>query len=215
GLDTPTPYLQLPGITMRGTHDTLIGSELIFADGRDPNNRSRRFVTHLGTTSNRITFEPVQLKPHNPEAFPREEDDSIPPSVLFQGPRKKKSAPKDKATSGDGSAEPPRRGRGRGRGRPRGGGRGRGRGSIDGSQRDRGDSKGKGKAKARGDDSDSQREVNYDDLDEDSDAVMDEPGPSVRRTSSRRSRKGPETQSLDLGVLETLESMDIEGAADD
>ncbi|KAG9011503.1 hypothetical protein FRB90_007218, partial [Tulasnella sp. 427] len=68
GLDTPTPYLQLPGITMRGAQSDLIGSELIFADGRDPENRSRRFVTHVGTTSKRITFEPVKLKPKNPDA---------------------------------------------------------------------------------------------------------------------------------------------------
>ncbi|KAG8895652.1 hypothetical protein FRC01_012266, partial [Tulasnella sp. 417] len=73
----------------------------------------------------------------------------------------------------------------------------------------------KGKAKAQEADSDSQGEVNYDDLDEDSDDGMDEPGPSVRRTSSRRSKKEPGTQSVDLGMLESLQSMDIEGPADD
>ncbi|KIO23883.1 hypothetical protein M407DRAFT_77574, partial [Tulasnella calospora MUT 4182] len=50
GLDTPTPYLQLPGITMRGTHDTLIGSELVFADGRgEPNS-----ALHLSSLSELI-----------------------------------------------------------------------------------------------------------------------------------------------------------------
>ena len=32
GLDTPTPFLQLSGTILRGRHDNLLGSELIFSD---------------------------------------------------------------------------------------------------------------------------------------------------------------------------------------
>ena len=34
GLDTPTPFLQLQGTTFRGEHTELLGSEIIFANGR-------------------------------------------------------------------------------------------------------------------------------------------------------------------------------------
>ena len=32
GLDTPTPYLQLSGTILKGTHDNLLGTELLFAN---------------------------------------------------------------------------------------------------------------------------------------------------------------------------------------
>jgi general transcription factor 3C polypeptide 6 len=34
GLDTPTPFLQLQGTTFRGEHAELLGSEIIFTNGR-------------------------------------------------------------------------------------------------------------------------------------------------------------------------------------
>jgi len=34
GLDTPTPFLQLSGTILRGRHDNLLGSELIFSDDK-------------------------------------------------------------------------------------------------------------------------------------------------------------------------------------
>ncbi|KLO09106.1 hypothetical protein SCHPADRAFT_834401 [Schizopora paradoxa] len=32
GLDTPTPFLQLSGVVLKGQHQTLLGTELLFAD---------------------------------------------------------------------------------------------------------------------------------------------------------------------------------------
>lgn len=153
----------------------------------------------------------MQLRPRNPEAFPGGEDVTIPPPVLFQGPRKRKTLPKDKAAYGHDSGDSPTKGRGRGRGRSRS--RGRGRGAAGGGGRGNGGS-GKGKAKAGEGDSDSQGDVNYDNLDGDSDDAIDEPGPSLRRTS-RQAKKTVETQNLDLAMLERLESMEIEGAGDE
>ncbi|KAG9015641.1 hypothetical protein FRB90_004648, partial [Tulasnella sp. 427] len=151
----------------------------------------------------RITFEPVKLKPRNPDAYPGAEDVTVPPSILFQGTRKRKTVPKDRADDGD----EPGRGRGRSPGRPRGGGRvrtmaeGAGRGSI-----------GKGKAKADKEDSDSQAEVDFDKLDGGSDdEIQDgEVGPAERRTSSRRVQDEVENQMLGLGGLEGLVPMDAE-----
>ena len=34
GLDTPTPFLQLSGTILKGRHDNLLGSELIFSDDK-------------------------------------------------------------------------------------------------------------------------------------------------------------------------------------
>jgi len=34
GLDTPLPFLQLSGTILRGRHDNLLGSELIFSDDK-------------------------------------------------------------------------------------------------------------------------------------------------------------------------------------
>ncbi len=34
GLDTPTPFLQLSGTVLKGRHESLLGTELVFADGK-------------------------------------------------------------------------------------------------------------------------------------------------------------------------------------
>ncbi|TRM62423.1 hypothetical protein BD626DRAFT_404124 [Schizophyllum amplum] len=56
GLDSPTPFLQLSGTILKGAHDSLLGTELVFAgsDGTRP-------ASHLATTSQRISFRAVQL----------------------------------------------------------------------------------------------------------------------------------------------------------
>jgi len=37
GLDTPTPYIQLQGTILKGRHDMLLGTELIFTDDKGAN----------------------------------------------------------------------------------------------------------------------------------------------------------------------------------
>ncbi|KAG8995625.1 hypothetical protein FRB94_008907 [Tulasnella sp. JGI-2019a] len=179
GLDTPTPYLQLPGMTMRGEHDTLIGSEMIFSDGRgantisykkriitvdldalpfthlDPTDRSRRFVVPLGTTSTRITFKPVELRQKVvvPKLGAAPEVMDEPPPVLFQG-RKQAGKPVPK----ENFLEPSDRGRGQ-RGRPRG----RGRGSNTEMPRSAPKRKGKGKQRENDEDGEKRDEDAYSD----------------------------------------------------
>uniref|UniRef100_A0A0W0FRZ5 Transcription factor TFIIIC triple barrel domain-containing protein n=1 Tax=Moniliophthora roreri TaxID=221103 RepID=A0A0W0FRZ5_MONRR len=36
GLDTPTPFLQLAGTIFKGSHDLLLGSELLFTEKKGP-----------------------------------------------------------------------------------------------------------------------------------------------------------------------------------
>ncbi|KIK40109.1 hypothetical protein CY34DRAFT_807537 [Suillus luteus UH-Slu-Lm8-n1] len=62
GLDTPTPFLQLSGSFFRGRHDTLIGSELLFMEGKNDSERNTRALTHVGVTERRIRFKEVQLR---------------------------------------------------------------------------------------------------------------------------------------------------------
>ncbi|KAJ7730859.1 hypothetical protein DFH07DRAFT_756035 [Mycena maculata] len=59
GLDTPTPFLQLSGTIFKGRHDSLLGTELIFTDGKDGNKRS---ITHVANTEQRVCFKEVQLR---------------------------------------------------------------------------------------------------------------------------------------------------------
>ncbi|KAG1876775.1 hypothetical protein C8R48DRAFT_576259, partial [Suillus tomentosus] len=62
GLDTPTPFLQLSGSFFRGRHDTLLGSELLFTEGKNDSERNTRALTHVGVTERRIRFKEVQLR---------------------------------------------------------------------------------------------------------------------------------------------------------
>ncbi|KAJ7262782.1 hypothetical protein B0H12DRAFT_1104405 [Mycena haematopus] len=66
GLDTPTPFLQLSGTIFKGRHDTLLGAELLFTDGKDPSDPSKRAIVHIANTEQRINFKEVQLKPKKP-----------------------------------------------------------------------------------------------------------------------------------------------------
>ncbi|KAJ6602479.1 hypothetical protein DFH09DRAFT_1124952 [Mycena vulgaris] len=63
GLDTPMPFLQLSGTIFKGRHDTLLGTELLFTDGKDAVDWSKRSTTHVANTEQRICFTEVQLKP--------------------------------------------------------------------------------------------------------------------------------------------------------
>ncbi|KAG0704086.1 hypothetical protein DFH29DRAFT_802448 [Suillus ampliporus] len=62
GLDTPTPFLQLSGSFFRGRHDTLLGSELLFAEENNDSERNTRSLTHVGVTERRILFKEVQIR---------------------------------------------------------------------------------------------------------------------------------------------------------
>ncbi|KAG5340657.1 hypothetical protein C0989_000912 [Termitomyces sp. Mn162] len=63
GLDTPTPFLQLSGTILKGRHESLLGTELIFTDGKDPHDPSKKSITHTANTSQRICFREVRLHP--------------------------------------------------------------------------------------------------------------------------------------------------------
>ncbi|KAJ7074503.1 hypothetical protein C8F01DRAFT_1361128 [Mycena amicta] len=62
GLDTPTPFLQLSGTVFRGRHDELLGTEMLFTEGKDTGDWSKRSLAHVGNTERRISFKEVQLK---------------------------------------------------------------------------------------------------------------------------------------------------------
>jgi len=74
GLDTPTPFLQLSGVVLKGQHQTLLGTELLFTDpieqkpdidpsASTPPTRKRNDVEFFASTERRIRFKEVQLKP--------------------------------------------------------------------------------------------------------------------------------------------------------
>jgi len=68
GLDTPTPFLQLSGTIFKGKHQTLLGTELLFAEPKDDHQscgarKPRPPLVHVGTTEQRIKFKDVELKP--------------------------------------------------------------------------------------------------------------------------------------------------------
>ncbi|KAK7018618.1 hypothetical protein R3P38DRAFT_2983542 [Favolaschia claudopus] len=75
GLDTPTPFLQLSGTVFKGRHDGLLGTELLFTEGKDPADASKRAIVHVANTEQRINFKEVRLKPKAPAAG---EDDYLP-----------------------------------------------------------------------------------------------------------------------------------------
>ncbi|KAF8583658.1 hypothetical protein K439DRAFT_1316135, partial [Ramaria rubella] len=76
GLDTQTPLLQLSGTFFKGTHDQLIGTELLFTDGHETN-PSHRFVVPVATTEKRIKFEQVEVKEKTAD-LPEEEGGDAP-----------------------------------------------------------------------------------------------------------------------------------------
>ncbi|KAK2464597.1 hypothetical protein APHAL10511_003386 [Amanita phalloides] len=68
GLDTPTPFLQLSGTVLKGRHDPLLGTELLFTDEKDAQDRNKRSVAYVGGTEQRVTFKEVRLQPKEGES---------------------------------------------------------------------------------------------------------------------------------------------------
>ncbi|KAI0259154.1 hypothetical protein BC834DRAFT_974482 [Gloeopeniophorella convolvens] len=63
GLDTPTPFLQLSGTIFQGSHQSLLGTELLFSEDKDHYDQNKRTVSHLANTSQRIRFKQVEIQP--------------------------------------------------------------------------------------------------------------------------------------------------------
>ncbi|KAK0497299.1 hypothetical protein EDD18DRAFT_1161525 [Armillaria luteobubalina] len=90
GLDTPTPFLQLSGTVLKGRHESLLGTELVFNDGKDAStDRSRR--TPKGEEKEKDK-EPPADEDNGRHALDRTTGKQAPP------PRKKRT--KKKATDG-------------------------------------------------------------------------------------------------------------------
>ncbi|KDQ57938.1 hypothetical protein JAAARDRAFT_193425 [Jaapia argillacea MUCL 33604] len=146
GLDTPTPFLQLAGSIFKGQHQSLLGTELLFTDNvasphpapEDAEPNKPRSLLPVGTTSHRIRFKEVQLKPKN--KVPPQETGDPSTSALPQTSAIQAKFP-------DPPADDPEPGPSTSTGRGRGRGRGRGKGSRGGA-RGKGKSKGKGKERA-------------------------------------------------------------------
>ncbi|KAJ8473946.1 hypothetical protein ONZ51_g7529 [Trametes cubensis] len=75
GLDTPTPYLQLSGTKLKGQHQSLLGTELLFTEASDEQHQhhqpqGKKPLVHVATTERRIRFKEVELKPKGEGAAP-------------------------------------------------------------------------------------------------------------------------------------------------
>ncbi|KAI0366474.1 hypothetical protein BV20DRAFT_1055614 [Pilatotrama ljubarskyi] len=84
GLDTPTPYLQLSGTKLKGQHQSLLGTELLFAEASDDQQhqhaQGKKPLVHVATTERRIRFKEVELRPKGEGAAP-----DGPPSSTSKG----------------------------------------------------------------------------------------------------------------------------------
>ncbi|KAF9476302.1 hypothetical protein BDN70DRAFT_882619 [Pholiota conissans] len=63
GLDSATPFLQLQGTILKGRHDMLLGTELIFTDDKESHDWNKRSVGYVASTEQRIAFQEVTLVP--------------------------------------------------------------------------------------------------------------------------------------------------------
>ncbi|KAH9895759.1 hypothetical protein C8Q73DRAFT_644583 [Cubamyces lactineus] len=82
GLDTPTPYLQLSGTKLKGQHQSLLGTELLFTEAsgmccgscdeqqNHHQSQGKKPLVHVATTERRIRFKEVELKPKGEGAAP-------------------------------------------------------------------------------------------------------------------------------------------------
>ncbi|OSD00384.1 hypothetical protein PYCCODRAFT_1371400 [Trametes coccinea BRFM310] len=74
GLDTPTPYLQLSGTKLKGQHQSLLGTELLFTEASDEpqqhHPQGKKPLVHVATTERRIRFKEIELKPKGAGAAP-------------------------------------------------------------------------------------------------------------------------------------------------
>ncbi|KAF9050990.1 hypothetical protein BDZ89DRAFT_977112 [Hymenopellis radicata] len=67
GLDTPTPFIQLSGTVLKGVHDSMLGTELIFTEDKESADRVRKPINYLAGSGQRVSFREVRLQ--------RKEDD--------------------------------------------------------------------------------------------------------------------------------------------
>jgi hypothetical protein len=107
-----TPFLQLSGTVFQGTHQSLLGTELIFTEDKgwprryphgtpsliphlsDPQDQTRRKVSHLSNTSQRIRFKQVEVQPKGAPA-------ELPPGPSAHGKGKSASNKKKPITVDD------------------------------------------------------------------------------------------------------------------
>ncbi|KAF5350302.1 hypothetical protein D9757_013193 [Collybiopsis confluens] len=68
GLDTPTPFMQLSGTVLQGKYENLLGTELFFTESKDNQDRTKRHLSYVSATSQRIRFREVLLRPKAPSA---------------------------------------------------------------------------------------------------------------------------------------------------
>lgn len=114
-MDTPTPFLQLSGTIFQGTHQSLLGTELLLTEDKGSSrgsivfarykhhshqqsgldDQTRRKVTHLANTSQRIRFKQVEVRP-------KDESPDPPPGASTRGKGKgARSKQKSNAVSDD------------------------------------------------------------------------------------------------------------------
>ncbi|KAJ3930475.1 MAG: hypothetical protein NXY57DRAFT_962649 [Lentinula lateritia] len=115
GLDTPTPFMQLSGTVLQGRHESLLGTELVFVEGKaDAQDRSKRHLSFMSTTEQRVRFKEVQLRPKVPAGADsavidrtRERQESEPTTSTQKdhetAPRKRKSKKANETNSATGS----------------------------------------------------------------------------------------------------------------
>ncbi|KAI9059404.1 hypothetical protein FKP32DRAFT_1657734 [Trametes sanguinea] len=79
GLDTPTPYLQLSGTKLKGQHQSLLGTELLFTEAggattpdepQQHHPQGKKPLVHVANTERRIRFKEIELKPKGDGAAP-------------------------------------------------------------------------------------------------------------------------------------------------
>ncbi|KAF5343925.1 hypothetical protein D9758_012123 [Tetrapyrgos nigripes] len=68
GLDTPNPFLQLSGTILKGRHESLLGTELLFTEVKDDEDPSKRHLSFVSTNEQRVHFKEVTLVPKRPGA---------------------------------------------------------------------------------------------------------------------------------------------------
>ncbi|KZO91936.1 hypothetical protein CALVIDRAFT_601894 [Calocera viscosa TUFC12733] len=66
GLDTERPFLQVGNTIYEGAHQTLVGTEIVLRDMRDPTNKSSKHVTPQHLSSRRVRFREVTFRDRPP-----------------------------------------------------------------------------------------------------------------------------------------------------
>ncbi|KAF8152362.1 hypothetical protein B0H34DRAFT_632599, partial [Crassisporium funariophilum] len=98
GLDTLTPFLQLQGTILKGRHDLLLGTELLFMDDKETHDWNKRSVVHVANTEQRIAFKEVTLIPKSTKGKDKAIDGEGDIAVDFEGTREERAAKIDRMT---------------------------------------------------------------------------------------------------------------------